>query len=422
MSYIMGQATGQIDFSNKLLEAVLGTSVLTVAVSSGGTGYTEGDILTVAGGTSTIDAQVEVISESAGVITGVRMYNAGVYSVAPSSPNSSTGGTGSGASLTITTGDHGWTQDRDQIYDGGSEREVIIHGEGAGSEAIYVGWRTFSDVGGDYYNLELHGMTGYTSALDFDEQPGVSPGFFDKSTAALRAGAYLITTSVAFNYFIKVTSSRVVLTVAVGSRYYHGYVGFGKRFGSTSEYPYPILISGTVEAYNTNSSSALKFSGVTDPIAATTSSGGKGPMFVYGTDGVWYTINNAVGITTKQEKNVVPTGTPYGNNASSGTPEQDRFMSLGLMGFEYFIKSTGSAVSMNLLATEEDDTRVILPCIVVFTTPAAEILMEIDDVFWCHSFGGVTNEDRFIDGNGEAYRVFQNGNRSDNYAFLAVKE
>ena len=64
----------------------------------------------------------------------------------------------------------------------------------------------------------------------------------------------------------------------------------------------------------------------------------------------------------------------------------------------------------------------MLPCIVVFSVPSAQILMEIDEVFWVSTFGGVVSEDRFIDSDGVAYRIFKNGNRSEAYAFLAIKE
>jgi hypothetical protein len=70
-------------------------------ITSGGTGYTVSDVLSITGGTSTTTAQLTVTSVSGGVITGVSILNAGVYSVAPSNPASVTGGTGSSATFTL---------------------------------------------------------------------------------------------------------------------------------------------------------------------------------------------------------------------------------------------------------------------------------------------------------------------------------
>ena len=72
------------------------------SINSGGTGYAVNDVLTIVGGTFTTAAQITVTSVSAGVITGLSVSNAGAYTVAPTSPVSVTGGTGSGATFAHT--------------------------------------------------------------------------------------------------------------------------------------------------------------------------------------------------------------------------------------------------------------------------------------------------------------------------------
>jgi hypothetical protein len=73
-----------------------------VAVASGGTGYSVGDVLTVAGGDSAIPTQLTVSTVSGGVITGVTISNAGLYTVTPGNPVSATGGHGSSATFTLS--------------------------------------------------------------------------------------------------------------------------------------------------------------------------------------------------------------------------------------------------------------------------------------------------------------------------------
>lgn len=103
-------ATGQA-FAFNTTAAVIGnwyeirtaalTKVATATVAAGGTGYTVGDVLTVAGGTG-VSATLTVATVSTGVITGVTITSVGAYTVNPSSPNSVTGGTGTSATITLT--------------------------------------------------------------------------------------------------------------------------------------------------------------------------------------------------------------------------------------------------------------------------------------------------------------------------------
>lgn len=103
-------ATGQA-FAFNTTPAVIGnwyeirtaalTKIATATVATGGTGYTVGDVLTVAGGTG-VSATLTVATVSTGVITGVTITSVGAYTVNPSSPNSVTGGTGSSATITLT--------------------------------------------------------------------------------------------------------------------------------------------------------------------------------------------------------------------------------------------------------------------------------------------------------------------------------
>ena len=79
-------------------------------IVSGGSGYTAGDILNVDGGTYSLQAQVKVITVSGGVITELRIETAGSYSVPPTGTLTLSGGSGSGATCTLTfVGGSIWT-------------------------------------------------------------------------------------------------------------------------------------------------------------------------------------------------------------------------------------------------------------------------------------------------------------------------
>ena len=85
------------------ITAAATTKITAVGISSGGTGYAVNDVLMVAGGTGT-SATLTVTSVSSGVITALSITTAGAYTSNPSTPNTPTGGTGSGASITLTFG------------------------------------------------------------------------------------------------------------------------------------------------------------------------------------------------------------------------------------------------------------------------------------------------------------------------------
>jgi hypothetical protein len=77
----------------------------TATVVGGGTGYTVNDVITLVGGTPTgVAATYTVTAVSSGAITTVTPLNFAQYSVLPSNPVSVTGGTGSGATFTVTYG------------------------------------------------------------------------------------------------------------------------------------------------------------------------------------------------------------------------------------------------------------------------------------------------------------------------------
>ena len=81
--------------------ATIGLLIFSFTIANGGTGYTSGDVLTLVGGTGTAQT-FTVTGVSGGVVTSVSAASFGNYSVAPSSPASTSGGTGSGCTINLT--------------------------------------------------------------------------------------------------------------------------------------------------------------------------------------------------------------------------------------------------------------------------------------------------------------------------------
>ena len=95
--------------------------VESATINAGGTGYTDGDVLTVSGGTGT--AATLTVQETGGVVDSVVVTTTGDYSVAPSNPVSVTGGTGAGATFDLAF------NSTDDVYVAKlSNKNLIVHG------------------------------------------------------------------------------------------------------------------------------------------------------------------------------------------------------------------------------------------------------------------------------------------------------
>jgi len=426
MSWIRGTVTSYLDLSDKIVAAATGNSISTVdSISAGGSGYAVGEIITFTGGTFTVATQLEVTSVSGGSVTGVRIYNAGAYTVNPSDSNATTSsGSGTGATFTHTYASTGWTADRNTTWSG-SEKEVIMHGSGGGSDVIYVGWRTFSGSG--YYNFELHGMTGYDSALSHSEQPGISPGFHDAASAQ-QPGCYLLSSNGSMSYWFNINAYRIIGVVKTGTAYFNFYLGFGNRFGTTTEYPYPMCVSGhTSDPFALYNQTQLS-SGLSDPWHDDSYTSA-GAMMILDLNNAWVQVTNgqssATGRLQQRDVVVVPAQNPNGN-ASGGAPQEDRFAdatTLSIVFGDFITQSGIGTPTYNFVPTDgTNDGWVIFPCIIVMSSPSYQIFMELDEVYWVGAYGptSLNNEDRII--GSDVFRVFQNCNRTDSHSFLAIKE
>ena len=114
------------------------------SITSGGTGYTVNDVLTVVGGTflGGTAQQIRVTTVSAGVITAASVVNFPTYTALPTNPVSVTGGTGSGATFTLT-----WSVYSLAITNAGSgyiEQPTVTFSGGGGSSAA-----AYATVGSD---------------------------------------------------------------------------------------------------------------------------------------------------------------------------------------------------------------------------------------------------------------------------------
>ena len=149
-------------------------------------------------------------------------------------------------------------------------------------------------------------------------------------------------------------------------------------------------------------------------------------MFIYFTDGGWYSVNNgsvsASSLTAATDRIVAPAG--VNNPADSSIAPEDKFTGASVIEWQDPIPNAGLSPTpgANIHPTPgTNDAYIMMPCPVIFFDPQHQVVLELSDVFWVSGFGSIGSEDRNIV-SGQVYRIFQNCNRTDNWTFLAVKE
>lgn len=126
---------------------------------------------------------------------------------------------------------NGWTTLR--YVNTGTVHELILNSAGlSGTEDIYIGFRTYSSVSGDYYNILVGVFTGYVPANSFDSQPG-----------AKLSGVPCHNNAV--TYFITANAQRIAGCFKVGTPVYtHFYAGKMFPYSRPGEFPSPLVCAG----------------------------------------------------------------------------------------------------------------------------------------------------------------------------------
>ena len=443
MAYIKHTVTGQVEVSDLLRFAMqLGSIESISAVAAGGAGYSVGDILTLSGGISqniggVVLAQVEVVTVVSGAVTEVRMVSGGIYNTLPPQPAAVSGGSGTGCQLShVGTASNGWTEERNELTEGnyngatnalGDNRHVVMVGEGNGaSDQIYVGWRTFSNFSQGVHSLEVHGMSGHSAVLDFMDQPNLSPGDYTERGQSLGSGAYVPVSNALVECFINVNAQRVVAVFRVGGLYFSTYMGFLNRFGTSTEYPYPLYVAGCASSPDASATLTATVAGLNIPrqgfIGGASGNTG-GPGYVFFVDNSWYDVYNTSGPTTGTDERVMlPAGSlDSALDTLTNTTANQCWRNYQRLREIYDYDGTPTRTLFPTPATV--DKYVLTPNMIAFdgNDPSGAIVGELDGVFTVIASGGMITEDQIVDG-GESYRVFQNGANVLVTYYFAIKE
>jgi len=519
MAWFEGTATDYQDLLDLIKEYATSDNIAAVsAIDNGGTGFSEGDLVTVSGGTSTTDAVLEVVAVSGGVVTEIRVYNGGAYSVLPSTTQTSlTSSGGSGLDVTLTTQPAGWVARVDRsvfrpisvaVNAGGSgyntlstatlddgaatelrptivdidsvsggvvtgvsfaqrgiyesipgstgqatvagagtgltldltwqeEKELILEGSGSGSDEIFVGIRTFSDfVSSPYFNFELAGFSGFNSG-QWSDQPDISRGRYDDDSNI--GGIFVPLRNVSMQYWMSITSNRIMFWVSVGTNIASGFLGFIDPTSSpglaSGLYAYPLLIAGSSTDADLEATSATlsSWSGFHDPVAIGQSNSGARSEYsccqLWSPAGGWLDFRNAVTASSSDGgTNRVPatdrTIHPLGSQTSLVSGANGWPVASGTVDPSRFTTQSFSAPVANLVPTPDSggDKFLLVPLTMISYFSPAFIAGQIPDLFWMSAEAGLSDNGSVINYDGDRYRLFQSGRYSDPSQFVAVKE
>jgi hypothetical protein len=189
-----------------------------VTIASGGTGYSVGDVLTVVGGSYSSQGQINVTSNSGGVITSVTVTNGGAYYSFPANAVSVTGGTGSGATFNLLPGG----VNSYNLLSGGSgyvePPTITVTGGGSGANAIArVG--SVPQVKSLTSSMDFYTSNGQVLRLTDSTNLAVNYWQLSSSASGVQVGMAAIggDTNIGTNFTTKGTGAHVFSTNAYGS-------------------------------------------------------------------------------------------------------------------------------------------------------------------------------------------------------------
>lgn len=135
---------------------------------------------------------------------------------------------------TLVADGEAWTQIAGSVDPLVAGDEIVLQGPGAGgTDEILVGIKTYTSVGGDYYNLGFYGLTTFNPAFDVVGQTG-------------RATVRVLTLwNSPMDYWFIANGRRFIAVARVSTTYHMVYAGFVLPYVLPTQWPYPFFIAGS---------------------------------------------------------------------------------------------------------------------------------------------------------------------------------
>lgn len=276
-----------------------------------------------------------------------------------------------------------------------TDGEFYLRGPGSDpADQIIIGAQSYRNTGNAVFGFRWRGYTQFNNLLSFTTMPGVSPP------------GHVALANATFNCWFYVSPRRIMAVARIGSTDILVHSGLLQQFGTRGQYPYPLLIAGSVQdaTYNTAQNNFGQ-STLPDP----------GPTLAYlrWVDGSWNVVQsyNNNSATRSQART--------GTNPYSLWPQRDVSVSDGSdvssvdnedTLFEQFTSTNRQ------LSSSEISAYPLLPCIM---HTATQLIGQVEGLFVVPGLG-LNSGDTINDGT-FTYDVFKNTWRSEAADFYAIR-
>lgn len=253
-----------------------------------------------------------------------------------------------------------------------------------GKASIYMNVMVFEALSAQLFSWFVAGATGFDPTKTFENQPGAQK--LSQGSTYFAPSVYTLINST-INYWFIVNGRRAIIIAKVGGDFYMCHMGLILPYGKPSEYPYPLLVSGTGNNQTIGYNSTY-LSNYYKPYSIDA----RAMLFIR--DGFWAQVSNT--ISTNAQGHVAVTTWPY---------------------YEIMNMTEVNNIRGNL-----DGSFTLLPHI-LFSHQSGFVAQygEVQGVFYIPGTGeaDVTAEDTITIGS-DTYLIIQNVNKASRNDFAAV--
>jgi hypothetical protein len=236
------------------------------------------------------------------------------------------------------------------------------------------------------------------------------------------------------SWWAAIDGRRIIFVVkAVGgatTAYMSMYAGLLDPFGTQTENPYPLYLSGSTCSHNRPpDNGGFTVTGITEVFSEVATSPA---AFRQQSNGVWQRCINSQNGTAGIATPVYPVGTP--RQANSLSTNDDNIVFNGQIGYgtdlNLISMAGGVPAAQVIMPTLTDNNIALVPVIPMGPIPAtdndSETMMrgELAGVYWTPATksdgSSVASEDTLTIGS-DRYIIFQNAHRTERYSFFALK-
>lgn len=290
--------------------------------------------------------------------------------------------------------------------------EVIFRAPGlAGTDNIYTGIRTQYDAGAGYYNFFLMGYQGYQAAASVYEQPG---------TMLSMAAPMVPLWDDSITYWFYGTGRAFCGGFKVSTNFEGMYIGFMNQYAAPSQYPYPLVIGGSMHASSADfrySASLQAHSVFVGPATASqpeTSADINSSLYVLDSAGNWQWFGNR-----RTESQITSTNGIQPMSSNGVHPSYDP---TGTYRAVWPHINFGSVSNENKYPYRECLGGGYLPEKVVLLQrlPSQQPLGEFDGVLSISGFGNSAEDTTTV--GSDNYVILQNAFRTNAWEYWAIKQ